>query len=409
MTIVFVVGAIVVAAAGVLGGVMIGRRSRREESVAVASDPMLDEVRRLLDEQRQAGEAQRDAAIRAAVDLMAAQNKQTLESERTLGANALAGKTALIDQQLGQVKTAMTAELAKVTTLVQNLERDRAQQYGQLSQALTNQQQSIGSLTQTAQQLREALASQKKRGEWGERMAEDVLRLAGFIENVNYVKQTKLVDRSGQPDFTFLLPQDQVLHMDVKFPLDSYLRYLEEERESDRLRHRDQFLRDVRARVKELAGRNYVDTTQGTLDVVLLFIPNESLYAFIQEQDPAVLDDALRNKVVFCSPLTLFAVLAVIRQAVDNFRIERTSNEILATLGTFAKQWTKFSEQMDKVGGRIESLQKEFDVLTTTRQRQLVRQIDKVEALRTQNAIAITEGDDESDPSDGVPLSIELT
>ena len=384
MTIVFVVGAIVVAAAGVFVGVMIGRRSRREESVAVASDPMLDEVRRLLDEQRQAGEAQRDAAIRAAVDLMAAQNKQTLESERTLGANALAGKTALIDQQLGQVKTAMTAELAKVTTLVQSLERDRAQQYGQLSQALTNQQQSIGSLTQTAQQLREALASQKKRGEWGERMAEDVLRLAGFIENVNYVKQTKLVDRSGQPDFTFLLPQDQVLHMDVKFPLDSYLRYLEEEHESDRLRHRDQFLRDVRARVKELAGRNYVDTTQGTLDVVLLFIPNESLYAFIQEQDPAVLDDALRNKVVFCSPLTLFAVLAVIRQAVDNFRIERTSNEILATLGTFAKQWTKFSEQMDKVGGRIESLQKEFDVLTTTRQRQLVRQIDKVEALRTQ-------------------------
>lgn len=403
MVIGFILGGVALLALGVGVGVLLARRGR-----AGVTDPVLAEVRRLLDEQRTSATDERDAAIKSAIDLLQSQNRQTLEAERELGANALAGKTALIDQQLGQVRTAMTAELTKVTNLVQQLERERAQQYGQLSQALTNQQQSIGSLTQTAQQLREALASQKKRGEWGERMAEDVLRMAGFIENVNYIKQTKLADRTGQPDFTFLLPQDQVLHMDVKFPLDSYLRYLEEEHEAEKVRHRDQFLRDVRGRVKELAARNYVDTTQGTLDVVLLFIPNESLYAFIQEQDPAVLDDALSNKVVFCSPLTLFAVLAVIRQAVDNFRIERTSNEILATLGTFAKQWGKFSEQMDKVGLRIESLQKEFDALTTTRQRALVRQIDKVEALRTQHAIAITDGGDDTDV-DGSPLAIDLS
>ena len=62
---------------------------------------------------------------------------------------------------------------------------------------------------------------------------------------------------------------------------------------------------------------------------MLLFIPNEAVYAFIQEQDRSILDDALRNKVVFCSPLTLFAVLAVIRQAVDNFRLSQTTQEIL--------------------------------------------------------------------------------
>lgn len=400
MEIAFVLVAVVLAVGAMAAGIIIGRRGQGSD------DRIAAEVRAVLEAQQSASTEQRDAAIRAAVDLLATQSQAALSAERELGANALAGKTELIDQQLGQVKTAMTAELGKVTALVQELERERSKQYGQLSQALTQQQQTVGALNQTAQQLREALASQKKRGEWGERMAEDVLRLAGFIENVNYIKQTGLSDRSGRPDFTFLLPQDQVLHMDVKFPLDSYLRFLEEDHEAERQRHREQFLRDVRARVKELAARNYVDTTQGTLDCVLLFIPNEALYAFIQEQDPTVLDDALRNKVVFCSPLTLFAVLAVIRQAVDNFRIERTSNEILATLGTFAKQWTKFAEQMDKVGGRIESLQKEFDILTTTRQRQLVRQIDKVEALRSQHAIPLTEGDDaDSEPS---PLTIDL-
>jgi DNA recombination protein RmuC len=402
MEIVFVLGAIV-AVVGVATalGVVLGRRQ------SAAHDQVATEVRRALHEQQVSVAEQRDAAIRAAVELLREQNQATLAAERELGASALAGNTALIDQQLGQVKGAVTSELAKVTTLVQELERERSRQYGQLSQALTQQQQTMGALTQTTQQLREALSSQKKRGEWGERMAEDVLRLAGFIENVNYTKQTDLIDRSGRPDFTFLLPQDQMLHMDVKFPLDSYLRFLEEEHEAERTRHRDQFLRDVRARVKELAGRNYVDTTQGTLDVVLLFIPNEALYAFIQEQDPAVLDEALRNKVVFCSPLTLFAVLAVIRQAVDNFRIERTSNEILATLGAFAKQWGKFSEQMDKVGLRIDALQKEYDVLVTTRQRQLTRQIDKVEALRTQHSIALDADSDESS-EESAAVAIDL-
>ncbi|MFZ4516697.1 MAG: DNA recombination protein RmuC [Acidimicrobiia bacterium] len=404
MEIAFVLGGALVVAAGTVAAALV-INARRRAQVDGANNAVLVSVRAMLDEARVANDAGRDQALKSAVDLLAAQNRQTLEAERELGAEALAGKAALIDAQLAQVRTALTAELTKVSGLVQTLERDRAQQFGQLSEALTTQQQSLGALNHTAQQLREALASQKKRGEWGERMAEDVLRLAGFLENVNYIKQTQLADRSGKPDFTFLLPQEQVLHMDVKFPLDSYLRYLEETHDAERARHRDQFLRDVRARVKELASRNYVDVTEGTLDCVLLFIPNESLYAFIQEQDPQLLDDALRSKVVFCSPLTLFAVLAVIRQAVDNFRIERTSNEILATLGVFAKQWNKFAEQMDKVGLRIEALQKEFDVLTTTRQRQLVRQIDKVEALRTQHAIALTEGDD-AEESVATPLEL---
>ena len=45
-------------------------------------------------------------------------------------------------------------------------------------------------LSTSTQSLREALANPKARGQWGERMAEDVLRLAGFIEHVNYEKQT---------------------------------------------------------------------------------------------------------------------------------------------------------------------------------------------------------------------------
>ena len=80
------------------------------------------------------------------------------------------------------------------------------------------------------------------RGQWGERMAEDVLQLAGFLEGINYHKQREI--DTGIPDFTFLLPDGLSLHMDVKFPLDNDLRYLDAER-TDSAAVRYDFLRDV--------------------------------------------------------------------------------------------------------------------------------------------------------------------
>jgi DNA recombination protein RmuC len=226
-------------------------------------------------------------------------------------------------------------------------------------------------------------------------MAEDVLRLAGLIEDVNYRKRRALERDRGVPDYTFLLPQGLCLHMDVKFPLNNYLRYQESQSDVERERARKEFLRDVRGRLKEITTRGYVDPAAGTIDCVLLFIPNEQVYAFIQEQDSTILDDALRDKVVFCSPLTLYAVLAVIRQAVDNFRLEQTSKEILELLHGFGKQWKMFVDQMDRVGRNLDTAHKAFGDLETTRTRQLERQLDKIAELRQQPELAAIDDEDD--------------
>jgi DNA recombination protein RmuC len=223
-------------------------------------------------------------------------------------------------------------------------------------------------------------------------MADDVLRMSGFLEGVNYRRHATLPDTGGRPDYTFLLPNDLVLHMDVKFPLDNYLRFLDAESELDRRRYREQFLRDVRDRVRELTGRGYLDARTETVDCLLLFIPNEQVYAFVQEHDREILDEALRHKIVLCSPLTLYAVLAVVRQAVDNFRLEKTSNEILRLLADFATQWEKYVTQLDKVKQRFDAVGKEYDALMGTRHRALQRQLDKIDALRREEpAIADAE------------------
>ena len=300
----------------------------------------------------------------------------------------------------------LPAELRRVTELVHDLELDRAEQFGALDARLRAAGEQTAVLADTTARLREALASTRVRGQWGERMADDVLRLAGFVENVNYRKQTRVAE-GGVPDFTFLLPRGLELHMDVKFPLDNYVRFLEVLSDLDRRRYRDAFLRDVRARVKELAARAYL-AADDTVDCLLLFIPNEQLYAFIHEHDTGLLDDAMRSRIVLCSPLTLFAVLAVVRQAVDNFVLERTSEEILDLLGAFTRQWEKFARQMDRMGQRLEGAQKEYEGLATTRRRMLERRLDQIEALRRRRALEPAAADlaalDDPEPARITPL-----
>ena len=323
------------------------------------------------------------AAMASAVDQLVRVNQEMMDAERRLGTQELEGKKSLIDEQVGT----MRVELARLTGLLHDVERERREHVGQLTSQLREAGRHTEVLAETTQSLREALSSTSARGQWGERMAEDVLRLAGFIDGVNYRKHQAIAGSGCIPDYTFLLPQGLCLHMDVKFPLNNYMRYLDAASEVERERSRKEFLRDVRLRLKEVTSRGYVDAANRTVDCVLLFIPNEQVYAFIQEHDRTLLDDALRDKVVFCSPLTLFAVLAVVRQAVDNFSLSRTAHEILGLLQGFQKQWERFVDQMEKVGRSLKTAGNAFEELEGTRRRQLERELDRIDAVRQRQAL----------------------
>jgi DNA recombination protein RmuC len=175
--------------------------------------------------------------------------------------------------------------------------------------------------------------------------------------------------------------------MDVKFPLDNYVRYLEAERDPDRESLKSQFLKDVKSRIKEVTTRDYINPEENTLDYVLVFIPNEQVYAFINENDPSLIDEALRNKVILCSPFTLYAILAIIRQAMDNFNLEETAGSMLKLMGTFRKQWELFVKSMEKMGKKLEEAQSEYQGLTATRRNQLERPLRQIEELRQQKGL----------------------
>ena len=311
--------------------------------------------------------------------------KSRLESEREFSNQELDKKKVLIDQQLQQ----MTEELHNVSKLMKELEKDRTEKFSELANQLKTTGEQTAALIQTTNTLKEALSSSKVRGQWGERMAEDVLRMAGFVENVNYLRQKAIEGARTRPDFTFLLPRDLKLNMDVKFPFTNYLRYLEAKSDIEKENFQKAFLKDVKTKIKEVSSREYINPQQNTVDYVLLFIPNEQIYAFIHETDSSILDEGIKNRVIFCSPVTLFAILAVIRQAVDNFALEQTSNEILSLFGVFKKQWEEFVKRFEILGKRINDTQKEYESIATTRRRQLENPLNKIESIRSQRGIPL--------------------
>ncbi len=331
---------------------------------------------------------------------------QTLSTQTQAGVGELEGKKKLIDQTLEGIK----GELAKVGKSVIDFDSKRAQAFGEISNKLQTTAEQTGRLQETTNKLQLALANTKTRGQWGERMAEDILRFIGFVEGVNYVKQTTQEVIASRPDFTFLLPQGLKVNMDVKFPLDNYSRYMNEELEPTKESYKDQFLKDAKQRIKEVTTKDYIDPGQNTVDYVLVFIPNEQIYCFINENAPTILDEALKNKVILCSPLTLYAILAVMRQAVDNFNLKKTEAQIFSLFGTFNKQWGAFNECLEAMGRRIKQADDEYGALISTRRRMLERPLKQIDDLRKQRGILeaplvddetsleISEGDSKTKP-----------
>jgi len=313
--------------------------------------------------------------------------EKALEAKTSEGKKELESKKELIDQNI----EAIGKTLSEVQKRIEDVGRTSGEKFSEVTTLIKKHEDVTSKLKETTERLSHALASPKKRGEWGERMAEDIIRLVGMVEGINYMKQKTLESSSGRPDYTFFLPNNLKINMDVKFPVDNYMHYLNAEAEHDRKRFRDELLKNTKVMIKQVTTRDYINPSENTIDYVIMFIPNEQVFSFINESDTTIMDEALKQKVILCSPFTLYAVLAVIRQAVENFNLEKTASEILKLLGEFSKQWNAYKEKFMLMGERLDAAKKEYDTLITTRTNMLERPLKKIEDLRGQKAIDLEE------------------
>jgi DNA recombination protein RmuC len=311
----------------------------------------------------------------------------------------LRSRTGPVDLQAELVRNDLAVVRDSVTRLNELVARNAGDDkagFADLSSVLRN----VDARTNT---MASALGNSRVRGQWGERAAEDVLRAAGFVEGVSYLKQQAL-DGGARPDFTFPLPKGYTLNMDVKFPFENYARLVEATGEADRDRYEKAFLRDVRDRVKEVASRSYADPASGTVDYALLFIPSESVYTEINRLDASFVDAALAQRVIPCSPLTLFGVLAVVRKAVESFAFQQASDDVLIAMKRFEGEWGRFSDSFAALGKQLATARGTYDQLVGVRSAKLQAPLAQMDALLRERGLAHA---DEMLALEGLPPGID--
>ncbi len=298
------------------------------------------------------------------------------------GAEQLGSKAEIISQTLTSIQNEMGKKMAEIDKELQNLRENNKSQFDNVGKA-------VETLAKRTENLNEVLSSSQRRGQWGERMAEDMLRAAGFIEGQNYVKQSTITG-GGRPDYTFMMPPNRVLFMDVKFPLDQYSAHFNAESDAMRASAKSEFVKAVRGHVDALAKRDYISNSEEeALDYVLMFVPNESISGFVHEADPNLIDYALNKKVVLCSPLTLYAFLVVIRQATDSFHTERTAASIMQQINKFTTQWELYETAVEKVKKSFDTLQEDIDSISVdgTRFKKLKVPVKDIEKMRKKQGV----------------------
>lgn len=329
------------------------------------------------------------SALNEALSALNEQSRRDREESIKLAADRVAeasserlGKSAKdIDTSLRSVQESLSQRMQQMDIEIKRLHDQNAEKFGNVDRA-------VNDLVKRTSDLNNVLSSSQARGQWGERMAEDMLRAAGFIEGANYKKQNT-IEGGGRPDYTFMMPPDRVLYMDVKFPMDSYTAFVAAVDQTSRDSLKKDFIAAVRARVTELQKRDYaVVTTEHSLDYVLLFVPNESITGFIHEADPNLIDWALAQKVVLCSPLNLYAFLVVIRQATESFHTEQAASHMMQLMNKFKVQWEKYVKSLDQVKKSFDKMQGELDVLTVgARYKKLAGEVKKIDDLRKQQNV----------------------
>jgi len=161
--------------------------------------------------------------------------------------------------------------------------------------------------------------------------------------------------------------------------MSNYQRYLEASTDNERQEASKAFIKDVRKRVDEVTSREYIN--ENTVDCVLTFIPIEGVARFILEHDGELLEYALRQKVILCSPTTLFATLVIIRQAIHNFKLSKSTDEVIRLLGDFNKQWAEYKKKMEAVGNAIDNAQKAYAETVGVRTNQLEKPLRRLDAM----------------------------
>ena len=260
--------------------------------------------------------------------------------------------------------------LKKTEQQMHDIEKDRKEAYG----ALNNHLQSMASTQQQLQletrNLVQALKRPEVRGQWGELTLRRLVELAGMVEHCDFFEQeqVKVEDGALRPDLIVRLPGGREIVVDVKTPLDAYLKAIEAVDDNARADALLQHTRNVKERIRELASKRYWSQFSQAPDFVVLFIPGDQFLSAALDLDRGLLEYALQQKIILATPTSLVALLRAVaygwrqEQLAENAdQIRTTGSELYRRLGTFSEHLGKLGKSLDAAVGAFNKTVGSYD------------------------------------------------
>jgi DNA recombination protein RmuC len=239
--------------------------------------------------------------------------------------------------------------LTRVDQRLKEAERERVEAYSRLSEQVV----ALGS---TANTLSRALRTPAVRGRWGEMQLRRVVEIAGMLQRCDFDEQPGVPSDNGRlrPDLIVHLPGGKQIVVDAKTPLEAFLdaqECVEDERRAARLQAH---ARQVRDHMDRLGNKAYWDQLPNSPEMVVMFLPGETLFSAALQQDLTLIEHGLEQKVLLASPITLIALLTTVAHSwrhealTENYReVARLGKEFYERLATFADRFDDVRKRLD--------------------------------------------------------------
>ncbi|HSF61069.1 MAG TPA: DNA recombination protein RmuC [Gaiellaceae bacterium] len=336
MVIVALIAGLLVGALGVYLAVrpaLAERRRRTEDVIALERGLAAAEAR--LEVAEESSDERLHAAVKSAsLEVYAQTNSALVE----LATTKLEGTVKPLEESL-----------RTVGERVRELDRARAQSYGEVSRRLAD----LGEQTAS---LRNALRTPHVRGRWGEIQLRRVVEIAGMLPYCDFAEQVTTTTEEGRlrPDLVIQLPGGKQVVVDSKVPLDAYLEAHETGDEDVRRQRLLDHARQVRDHLQKLGAKSYWQQFADSPEWVVMFLPDEGFFRSAWEQDPALVEDGVRARVHIASPTTLIVLLQAIAHGWKQEKIAEDAR-VVHTLGReLYERLTVAGTHLAKVGGSLD-------------------------------------------------------